>query len=72
MEAQLKLNLTRQVHAEDGNSMVPYSFRAPGALGPLFEMVVSRMNKKDRGTLIAQDSTHFAGRKIRIGMEDTY
>ena len=54
MEAQLKLNLTRQVHAEDGNSMVPYSFRGPGALQPLFELVVKRMGKKDRGTLIIE------------------
>ena len=53
MEAQLKLNLTRQVHAEDGNSMVPVSFRLPGSIVDLFETVTKRTNK-DRSKLIAE------------------
>lgn len=53
MEAQLKLNLTRQVHAEDGNSLVPASTRLPGAIISLLEIVTKRTSK-DRSKLIAE------------------
>ena len=53
MEAQLKLNLTRTIHAEDGNSTVPASFRLPGILLSSLETVAKRSGKT-RGELIAE------------------
>jgi hypothetical protein len=53
MEAQLKLNLTRQIHAEDGNTTVPVSFRLPGSIVSLIETVTKRSNK-ERSKLLAE------------------
>ena len=53
MEAQLKLDLHRTIHAEDGNSTVPASFRLPGILISALEIVAKRASK-EKGKLIAE------------------
>ena len=54
MEAQLKLNLSRQVQADDGQKDVPVTTRIPKFIDDLIENTLAPHFGKKRSKLIAE------------------